>query len=95
MYSLQKTKKFIKSYQKIIRSGDWNDKNQKGLVRLINSLLKNEKLPQKFKDHQLKGELKDYRECHTKGDLLLIYQIIGNDLVLLLVNIGSYSELGL
>ncbi|MCR2103276.1 type II toxin-antitoxin system YafQ family toxin [Campylobacter upsaliensis] len=27
----------------------------------------------KYKDHALKGNLKTFRECHIKSDLLLIY----------------------
>lgn len=95
MYNLQKTKRFIKSYKKIKRSGDWNNKNQRDLNKLINSLLKREKLPQKYKDHQLKGEFKEYRECHIKGDLLLIYKIVEDELILVLINIGSHSILKL
>jgi mRNA interferase YafQ len=95
MYHLQKTNKFVKSYKKIKKSGDWNEKNQKDLIKLINSLLNKEKLPQKYQDHQLKGEFKEYRECHIKGDLLLIYKIIEKELVLVLVNIGSHSSLNL
>ena len=31
------------------------------------------KLEPKYKDHQLKGELKEYRECHIEPDWLLVY----------------------
>ncbi|PHQ90991.1 MAG: hypothetical protein COB42_04285 [Sulfurimonas sp.] len=30
---------------------------------------------EKYKDYQLIGKLKDFRECHIKPDLLLIYMI--------------------
>ena len=32
-------------------------------------------LPPEWKDHGLHGPLDDVRECHVKGDLLLVYQI--------------------
>ena len=48
-------------------------------------------MPKKYCDHELKGNLKDYRECHIKPDLLLIYE--PNDKVIQLVRIGSHSEL--
>ncbi len=32
-------------------------------------------MPPEWKDHQLTGNLKDYRECHVKGDLLLVYNV--------------------
>jgi mRNA interferase YafQ len=33
-----------------------------------------ERLPRGMKDHKLEGPLKDYRECHLDGDVLLIYK---------------------
>ncbi len=35
----------------------------------------NEPMPLEWKDHQLTGNLSKYRECHVKGDLLLVYEI--------------------
>lgn len=31
-------------------------------------------LPSGMRDHKLEGALKDYRECHLEGDVLLIYK---------------------
>ncbi|MCH9740981.1 MAG: type II toxin-antitoxin system YafQ family toxin [Epsilonproteobacteria bacterium] len=58
---------------------------------MVYKLLNGEELETKYKDHQLKGNLKEFRECHVKPDLLLMYRI--NDDVLELVDIGSHSEL--
>lgn len=33
------------------------------------------------------------KECHIEPDLLLIYQVHDKELLLLLINIGSHSEL--
>jgi mRNA interferase YafQ len=93
MYIVLRTKKFQKSLKKVVESGYL--KNREDAEKVVCLLKEGKKLPQKYKDHQLKGELKDYRECHIKGDLLLVYKIIENELVLVLVNIGSHSELGL
>ncbi|WP_157808194.1 type II toxin-antitoxin system mRNA interferase toxin, RelE/StbE family, partial [Helicobacter pylori] len=41
----------------------------------------------------LKGGLKDFRECHLKPDLLLVYQIKKPKNTLFLVRLGSHSEL--
>ena len=32
-------------------------------------------LPAKYKDHQLTGNLHDFRECHIEPDWLLLYHI--------------------
>ena len=52
-----------------------------------------ETLEQKLCDHALKGKYSQYRECHVKPDLLLIYQIIDDVLELYLMQVGSHSEL--
>jgi mRNA interferase YafQ len=93
MYIVVRTKKFQKSLKKVIKSGCL--KNRKDAEKVISLLKEGNKLPNKYKDHQLKGEFKDYRECHIKSDLLLVYQVIENELVLLLIDIGSHSELEL
>jgi len=95
MYRLRKTKRFIKSYKKISLSGQWNNKIQKDLDKTIDLLLLDKQLPIKFRDHQLNGILSDYRECHIRGDLLLVYTILKDEIVLILVDIGSHSYLSL
>ena len=52
------------------------------LQALIESLQRQEPLPEKHKDHLLKGNWKDYREVHIEPDWLLIYRIEGNELYL-------------
>ncbi|MBI3589662.1 MAG: type II toxin-antitoxin system YafQ family toxin, partial [Candidatus Liptonbacteria bacterium] len=48
-------------------------------------------LPDKYQDHQLKGDLVEFRECHIAPNILLIYKIDNN--YLRLNNLGSHSEL--
>jgi mRNA interferase YafQ len=63
------------------------------LISEIVTLLSEDKsLPQRNRDHALSGEWSDYRECHIKSDLLLIYRK-PDDFVLQLVRLGSHSEL--
>ncbi|EAJ1622669.1 type II toxin-antitoxin system YafQ family toxin [Campylobacter upsaliensis] len=47
----------------------------------------------KYKDHALKGNLKTFRECHIKPDLLLIYQKLEKELILHCINVGKHSEI--
>jgi mRNA interferase YafQ len=61
---------------------------------VLQLLLKNKPLAEKYKDHALTGDWSDHRDCHIKPDLVLIYRKpIKN--VLQLVRIGSHSELGI
>ncbi|WP_281728030.1 type II toxin-antitoxin system YafQ family toxin [Helicobacter salomonis] len=42
---------------------------------IVSKLQQQLPLEAKYKDHALKGQWKDFRECHVKPDLLLIYQV--------------------
>ncbi|WP_159991092.1 type II toxin-antitoxin system YafQ family toxin [Pelistega ratti] len=48
-------------------------------------------LPEKYRDHPLKGKMKAYRDCHIQNDLVLIYSI--KDGVLTLIRLNSHSEI--
>ncbi len=52
-----------------------------------------EKLPEKYKDHKLTWDFEWARECHIKPDLLLVYKIDNNKLILLLLRLWSHSEI--
>jgi len=52
-----------------------------------------EKLEDKYKDHDLKGNWSGYRECHILPDWLLVYKYNNDDLILLLTRTGSHSDL--
>lgn len=56
-------------------------------------LAKGEKLPEKYRNHQLKGRLKGFYDCHILPDLVLIYKIEKEKLVLFLLDIGTHSNL--
>ncbi|WEV46316.1 type II toxin-antitoxin system YafQ family toxin [Bifidobacterium sp. ESL0690] len=52
-----------------------------------------ETLHRKYRDHQLKGSLKDYRELHIAADWLLIYRVEGRVLLITMMRTGSHDEL--
>ncbi|GHU69638.1 hypothetical protein FACS1894184_13970 [Clostridia bacterium] len=62
------------------------------LESVLSALANGEKLPASFKDHQLKGDLKDLRECHIEPDWLLVYKIIRQQLLLIAVGTGTHDE---
>ena len=47
---------------------------------------------ERFCDYGLTGNYADHRECHVLPDLLLIYRIYKNILILALVNTGTHSD---
>ena len=48
-------------------------------------------LPAEWLDHELEAEWADHRECHAKGDLLLIYLLKADSVTF--VRAGTHSEL--
>ena len=87
MRSIKRDTQFKKDVNRQIKRG----KNLNKLKSIIESLVANEELPARNKDHALKGTLKDCRECHIEGDWLLIYRIEGSSLCL--VRTGSHADL--
>ena len=68
-------------------------KDMKKLAAVLNLLVLQEPLPEHYKDHSLKGDMKSYRECHIEPNWLLIYQIIDDELILLASGTGTHSDL--
>ena len=79
--------KFNKDLKRLQKSSE----DMERLIALIKILKNNVNLPEKFRDHQLKGKYAHHRECHIKPDLLLIYKLEGEKLIL--VRAGSHSDL--
>lgn len=63
------------------------------LEEIVNKLAAGDVLEPKYKDHELSGDYKGFRECHITPDWLLVYRIINNDLVLFLFRTGTHSDL--
>ena len=92
MYLIRKSKSFKKSFEKIKKSGI-KDSVFIDLKFAINTIAKGDKLPESFQDHILSGEYLGYHDCHIRGDLILIYNIKKDNLVLVLIDLGSHSDL--
>lgn len=84
------TKQFRKDVRSLIKSGG---KDINKLTTVIKKLANEEQLDYKFKDHQLKGNMSRFRECHIEPDWLLVYEIKEKVLVLSLVRTGSHSTI--
>ena len=67
---------------------------ESAFVEALWKLANDEPLPERFCDHPLTGEWKDFRDCHIRPDLILIY-CKPNPASLQLVRLGSHSELAL
>ncbi len=67
--------------------------NIKELENVVDTLAKGLKLDKKYRDRELKGSYKSFRECHINPDWLLIYKIEKNELELFLFRTGSHADL--
>ena len=89
-YIVKYSKEFKKSLRKVTKQGKDIDK----LLDVVDMLSQKQQLDPKYKDHALYNDkrFKDCRDCHIETDWVLIYKYIENEVVLLLVNTGSHSE---
>ena len=88
MLTLEISKRFKKSLKKYQN----NKKLLKELELVVGYLIHKKHLPEKYRDHELTGNMKSIRECHVKPDTLLLYYIIDDEGVLRLYEIGSHSD---
>ena len=89
MYELKRHKDFIKDLKKI----KMTDTQFKKFIKYISFLIEGKKLPKEALDHSLKGEFKNYREFHLGGDLIVLYKKDEENKELILVAIGSHSQI--
>lgn len=90
-YTIDRTSEFKKQFKKVVKQG----KNINKFLEVLEKLANGKKLENGYKDHRLINDkyYKNCRECHIEPDLLLIYQYQNTKLILLLIGIGSHSEL--
>ncbi|MCL2246456.1 MAG: type II toxin-antitoxin system YafQ family toxin [Lentimicrobiaceae bacterium] len=62
-------------------------------MEFVSELVNNRILAPKYKDHQLNGKLKEFRECHIDEDWLLMYKKDKIKLILILVRTGTHDEI--
>ena len=69
--------RFKRDYKRMKKRGV----DLKKLLALI-ARLETNTLVSSDQDHPLKGEYVDCRECHISGDWIVVYQQVGNDIIL-------------
>lgn len=89
MYTLKFTGAYKKSYKLMIKRG----LDTSLLDEVVDQLRRGLPLDEKYRDHELTGNFKGFRECHVKPDWLLIYLVENDILTLTLVDTGSHSDL--
>ncbi|MBI4672465.1 MAG: type II toxin-antitoxin system YafQ family toxin [Chloroflexi bacterium] len=81
------TNQFEKDLRRMQRRGKKIDKLKVVLATLINE----ERLEERYRDHVLSGNYRDRRECHIEPDWLLIYKLLEDSVIF--ERTGSHSDL--
>ncbi len=85
--------KYSNRFKKDLKLYKQDKKTILGLEAVLDILVKGKELPEKNCNHPLIGEFKGCFECHIKPDVLLVYKIEKEELIILLLRIGSHAEL--
>ena len=88
-YKLVLTSKFKKNLKLAKKRG----LNLLLLEKTVDKLMNDIPLEPKYRDHELKGKYKNFRECHIQPDWLLVYLKENDILTLTLVDTGTHSDL--
>ncbi len=88
-YTLKTSRQFEKSLKRCIKRGFPIDK----LKEVLGLLVQTGTLPPQYRPHKLHGNREGEWECHIQPDWLLIWEQDNNELILLLVDTGTHSDL--
>ena len=87
MLKIRRTSQFKKDVKRMLKRG----KDLEKLLLVVQDLSARRKLSVKYKDHPLKGQHRDKRDCHIEPDWILLYAIESDELVL--YRTGTHSDL--
>lgn len=93
MRKIERTTRFRRDYKRVSRGRHGADLDER-LAVIVQALANDNALEPRHHDHALSGPWADFRDCHARPDLVLIYQKPDAG-TLRLVRIGSHTELGL
>lgn len=84
---IRQSTKFRRDVKRLRRQGA----NLTRLEAVIDALVAQELLDERYRDHALVGNWRGFRECHIQPDWLLLYRIESGELQL--ARTGSHAEL--
>lgn len=89
MYTIKTTNKFNRDLRKAVKRG----LSREDIGKVLSILEREGKLPAQYRPHKLTGDYKGCWECHIKADWLLVWQQNDTELILLLTDTGTHSDL--
>jgi len=81
------THQFKKDVRRMLKQG----KDPVKIKTVMTTLVEEEPLAESFRDHIPAGSFKDRRECHIEPDWLLVYKLVGDEIVF--ERMGTHADL--
>lgn len=88
-YEIYYSNQFKRSFKKCIKRGY----DVKLFEEVVSILAETGMLPAKYKPHKLSGNWGGLWECHIQPDWWLIWEQRDNELILILTDTGTHSDL--
>lgn len=80
-------------FKKDLRRAKKRGLNLDHLTVVVDTLAAQLPLDNKYRDHNLTGTYRSFRECHIEPDWLLVYRVEEDVLELFLFRTGTHSDL--
>ncbi len=91
MLEIKLDKQFKKDIKRDQKSGKYNADDFLELKRVMDFLIEEQPLDEKYLEHKLIGDWRGYLECHIKPNWLLIYKI--EKALIKFARIGTHQQL--
>ena len=89
MYEIYFSNQFKRSYKKCLKRGC----NKELFQEVVTLLAETGTLPSRYRPHKLTGDWQGFWECHIQPNWLLIWEQHEKELILILTDTGTHSDL--
>ena len=86
-----RTPSYTTQFERDLRLMQRRGKDIEKLKQLSAALINEEPLAERHRDHALRGNFRNRRECHVEPDWLLIYKLNGDNIIV--ERTGTHSDL--
>ena len=84
---------FLSAFERDVERYERKARNSGRLESALEFLRSGTSLPHSFRDHQLQGKMRDFRELHLEGDWLLVYHKDGKKLIITCLWLVTHRKL--
>lgn len=82
---------YTTQFERDLRLQQRRGKDLAKLKEVLAALINEEVLAERYRDHPLRGNFKNRRECHLEPDWVLIYKLVGEEIIF--ERTGRHSDL--